>query len=195
LAGGGNDAQGAEETMTEQQLHLFNAIGLAYLAVFAFFTRPTVRRLVGALAGGAVVGVLVLGIIDLGDRAGWWHMVLTWEPYFLTLFVMDCVLFCAAIYLVTWRVARRFGGRGLVVVVLIAAVIGPPRDHWYMAHFPEWGAYAPGIAPVLAISVTYALMIVVGHAVMRLVAGPARGDALAARPGKPRSGPAGTSTA
>jgi hypothetical protein len=66
--------------------------------------------------------------------------------------------------------------------VLIAAIIGPPRDYWYMARFPEWGAYAPGVAPVLAISATYVLLLVVGHAVMRLVAGPARDDQLARRP-------------
>ncbi|MEQ1897695.1 MAG: hypothetical protein ABL971_09965 [Vicinamibacterales bacterium] len=48
------------------------------------------------------------------------------------------------------------------------------RDYRYMAWFPEWGAYAPGAAPVLAVSATYLLMGVTGHAVMRLVAGPAR---------------------
>jgi Uma2 family endonuclease len=41
------------------------------------------------------------------------------------------------------RVARRFGWRGLAVVAIVAAFIGPPRDYWYMATFPEWGAYAP----------------------------------------------------
>jgi hypothetical protein len=51
-----------------------------------------------------------------------------------------------------------------------------------MRQFPEWGHYAPGIAPVLAISAAYILLIVVGHGVMRLVAGPAREDRLARRP-------------
>jgi hypothetical protein len=63
----------------------------------------------------------------------------------------------------------------------VAAVIGPPRDYWYLERFPEWGAYRPGIAPVLAISATYALMVVLGHGVMWLVAGPARADRLARR--------------
>jgi hypothetical protein len=64
----------------------------------------------------------------------------------------------------------------------VAAVIGPPRDYWYMQHFPEWGYYAPGVAPLLAVSVTYVLVCVVGHGVMRLIAGPARQDQLARRP-------------
>ena len=89
---------------------------------------------------------------------------------------------CAFIFLITWRIARRFGWRGLAVVLVILALIGPPRDYWYMRQFPEWGSYAPGIAPVLAISAAYVLLVLVGHGVMRLVAGPAREDRLARRP-------------
>jgi hypothetical protein len=124
---------------------------------------------------------VALGIIALGEEVGWWHMAITWEPYFLTLLAIDFAL-CAYIYPITWRIARRFGWRGLAVVVIVAAVIGPPRDYSYMARFPEWGAYGPGIAPVLAISATYVVMVVLGHWVMRLVAGPARGSPLARRP-------------
>jgi hypothetical protein len=89
---------------------------------------------------------------------------------------------CAFIYLITWRIARRLGWRGLVVVMVVFAALGPVRDYQYMAMFPGWGAYAPGIAPVLAIAATYAVMVVLGHGVMRLVAGPAREDRRARRP-------------
>ena len=167
--------------MTAQQLHLFNCLGLAVLVVVAFCTRATARRVVGAMVGGIAFGVVALGIIALGEEVGWWHMAITWEPYFLTLLLIDFAL-CAFIYLFTWRIARRFGWRGLAVVVMVAAIIGPPRDYWYMARFPEWGDYAPGIAPVLAISATYVLMIAQGHGVIRLVAGPAQRSPLARRP-------------
>ena len=166
--------------MTTQQIHLFNCLGLAVLVVVAFFTRATARRIAGALAGGVAFSVVVLGIIALGEEVGWWHMAITWEPYFLTLLLINFAL-CAFIYLITWRIARRFGWRGLAVVVIFAAVIGPPRDYWYMARFPEWGAYGAGIAPVLAIAATYIVMVVLGHGVMRLVAGPAQGSSLARR--------------
>jgi hypothetical protein len=43
---------------------------------------------------------------------------------------------CGFIFLVTWRIARRFGGRGLAVVAFVAAVLGPVRDYRYMATFP-----------------------------------------------------------
>jgi len=167
--------------MTTQQLHLFNGIYLVVLVVVAVLSRATARRIAGALAGGTVFGVVALSIIALGEETGWWHMAITWEPYFLTVLWIGFAL-CAFIYLITWRIARRFGWRGLALVVVVVAVIGPPRDYWYMERFPEWGAYEPGVAPVLAISATYALMVVLGHGVMRLVAGPARADRLARQP-------------
>lgn len=167
--------------MTTAQLHLFNGLYLVVLVVVAVLTRATGRRIAGALAGGAAFSVVGLGIIALGERVGWWHMAITWEPYFLTVLMIGFAL-CAFIYLITWRIARRFGWRELALVVVVVAVIGPPRDYWYMQRFPEWGTYGPGAAPVLAISVTYVVMVVLGHAVMRLVAGPAREDRLARRP-------------
>ena len=99
-------------------------------------------------------------------------MAIIWEPYFLTLLLIDFAL-CAFIFLITWRIARRFGGRGLAVVVIFAAVIGPPRDYWYLARFPEWGAYGPGVAPSPgAISPPMSSWSSIRR--MRLIAGPAR---------------------
>jgi hypothetical protein len=170
--------------MTTNQLHLFNAVGLVVFVVVAILTRATMRRVAGALAGAAAFGVAALGIIALGERVGWWHMAITWEPYFLALLLLDFTL-CAFIYLITWRIARRFGERGLAVVVVVAALLGPVRDYWYMARFPEWGAYAPGVTPVLAVSATYIVMVLLGHGVMRVIAGPAREDRLARSPQKP----------
>ena len=167
--------------MTMQQLYLFNGLYLVVLVVVAVLTRATGRRIAGALAGGVAVGVMGLGIIALGERVGWWHMVMTWEPYFLTLMLIGFAV-CAFVFLITWRIARRFGWRGLAVVLVVLAVIGPPRDYLFLRHFPEWGSYGPGVAPILAISASYVLMVVLGHGVMRLVAGPARADCLARRP-------------
>ncbi len=167
--------------MTTTQLHLFNGLYLAVLVIVAILTRATARRIGGALMGGAASGVVVLGIIDLGERAGLWRMAIAWEPYFLILLLVDFSL-CAFLFLITWRVVRRFGGRGLAVVLAVLAIVGPPRDYAYMRLFPGWGSYAPGMAPVLAISATYVILVLVGHGTMRLVAGPAGEDRLARRP-------------
>ena len=167
--------------MTIPQLHLFNLLGATVFVTAAFFTRATARRISGALAGGAVFGVVVIAMIALGEAVGLWHMPIRWEPYYLTLLWIDFAL-CAYVYLITWRIARRFGWRGLAAVVVLAAVIGPPRDYSYMRRFPEWGSYAPGIAPILAIAAIYVTMVLLGHGVMRLVAGPSGEDPLARRP-------------
>lgn len=92
---------------------------------------------------------------------------------------------CGFVFLLTWRLARRFGGLGLAVVVCAAAVLGPVRDYAYMARFPEWGSYAPGLAPEFAISAAYVILGILGHGTMRLIAGPASADPLARQPWRP----------
>ena len=102
--------------MTAQQIHLFNCFYLAVLVTVALLTRATWRRVVGALAGGAAFGVVALGVAALGEEVGWWHLAIAWTPYFVTLLLVDCAIACAFIYLITWRIARRFGWRGLAAV-------------------------------------------------------------------------------
>jgi hypothetical protein len=166
--------------MTEQQLYIFSGLALVLSIVTALFTRATLRRIVGAMAGAAAAGIILPVVIALGETAHVWHMAIDWRPYMLALLIINVVL-CAYALLITWRIARRFGWRGLVMVGVAVAIIGPPRDYWYMARFPEWGYYAPGFAPVIAISMSYVTLMLIGYGVMRLVAGPARKDPLARR--------------
>ena len=168
--------------MTTQQILLMTALYLAALVAVTYFTRATARRVLGALVGGAAVGLMALRVIALCEALGWWRVPFASTPYFRPIFYVGLVISLTPIYLVTWRVARRFGWRGLAVCVCIVAVIGPPRDYWYATTFPKWMVFAPGIAPILADSATYVGAVVVGHAVMRLVAGPARADRLAREP-------------
>jgi hypothetical protein len=166
--------------VTIRQIYLF---GCAYLVLFtavAVLTRATARRIAGALAGAAVAAVAIVGIVAIGERAEWWHFSIPWEPYYLALMSV-ATLPCGFVFLLTWRIARRYGGRGLAVVALVAAIIGPLRDYRYMAMFPEWGAYAPGLAPAFAISAAYVTLGFLGHLTMRVVSGPATADPLADR--------------
>jgi hypothetical protein len=66
----------------------------------------------------------------------------------------------------------------LAVCLVVVAIIGPPRDYLYAAKYPAWMVFAPGVAPILADSATYVGIVVLGHAVMRLIAGPSREDRL-----------------
>jgi hypothetical protein len=168
--------------MTTQQLILMAIVYAVALAAAIHFTRATARRVGGALAGGAIVGLMLMGVIVLFESLGWWRVPFGTSQYFPLVLYIGIAISLSPIYLVTWRVARRFGWRGLAICVGIASVIGPPRDYLIAAIYPEWMVFGPGVAPILADSATCAGMVALGHAVMRIVAGPAGGDPLVSRP-------------
>jgi hypothetical protein len=168
--------------MTTQQIILFACGYLVVLVAVIYFTRATARRVMGAIAGGAGAGLLGLGAIALCEALGWWQVPFASTPYFLPLFYLGLSISLTPIYLVTWRVARRFGWRGLAVCLCLVAIIGPPRDYLIAATFPKWMVFAPGVAPILADAATYVGVVALGHAVMRLIAGPANDDRLARHP-------------
>jgi hypothetical protein len=164
--------------MTTRQLIFVTCLYLVELVAVVYFTRATSRRVAGASAGGAAVGLFGMGAIALGNALGVWRVPIARTPYFLALFYLGLAISVTPIYLVTWRLARRFGWRGLLVFICIVAIIGPPRDYLFAATFPKWMVFAPGVAPILADAVAYIGIVAIGHAVMRLVAGPSREDRL-----------------
>lgn len=167
--------------MTTQQLVWVTCGYAVAFLVVAYFTRATVRRALGALVGGAVAGWFFLGVGGLGTRIGWWQGPLPSTGGLVALFYGGTAISLSPIYLITWRVARRFGWRGLVACLVAAALIGPPRDYLIAAMYPQWIVFAPGITPVLAVAATYVSFIALGHGVMRLVAGNSGGDRLERR--------------
>ena len=171
-----SDFERRENQMTTVQMLLMIGLYAAALVAVIYFTCANARRIAGALAGSAVVGLMALGSIKLCEALGWWKIPSTSTRYFLFILYAGLVIACAPIYLVTWRVSRRFGWRGLAVFVTIVAVVGPPRDYLYATMFPKWMVFSPGLAPILADSATYIGIVLVGHVVMRLVAGPACED-------------------
>ena len=164
--------------MTTRQLIIVTCAYLVELVAVTYFTRATARRIVGALAGGAAVGLFGIGAILLGNAVGLWRVPISWTPLFLTLFYLGFAISVTPIYLVTWRVSRRFGWRGLAVCLGAVAIIGPPRDYLFAATFPAWMVFAPGVAPILADAVAYVGIVALGHAVMRLIAGSSGADPL-----------------
>lgn len=164
--------------MTTRQLIVVTCLYLVELVAVVYFTRATSRRIAGAIIGGAAVGCFGMGAIVLGNALGLWRVPIFWTPSFLTLFYLGLAISVTPIYLVTWRVARRFAWRGLAVCLVVVAIIGPPRDYLFAATFPAWMVFAPGIAPILADAAAYVGIVALGHAVMSLVAGPAREDRL-----------------
>jgi hypothetical protein len=165
--------------MTTWQLIVVICAYTVELFAVIYFTRATARRIVAAFAGAAAVGCMGIGAIILGNNLGLWRVPIFWTLTFLTLFYLGFLISAAPIYLVTWRLARRFGWRGLTVFTCIVAIIGPPRDYLFATVFPAWMVFSPGFAPIFADAVAYIGIVVLGHAVMRLIAGPAAADRLA----------------
>jgi hypothetical protein len=166
--------------MTTSHLIVMASLYLAVFVGVAYLTRAKVPRIAGALCGGAVFGVVAVLAVALGENEGWWRVPKAGSSHFRLVLWLAFAVSCTPVYLITWRAARRFGGRGLVVFALAAALIGPARDYQFAAMFPDWIAFSPGVAPILVIATIYALLVVVGHAVMRMVSGPAQADSLAA---------------
>lgn len=167
--------------MTTRQIILWSGGYLIELVVVIYFTRATARRVIGATVGAVAAGLLAVGAVALGEALGWWQVMFASTLYPVAVICFG-ILSLTPIYLVTWRLARRFGWRGLVVFVSVVAIIGPPRDYFIAAMFPKWMVFAPGVVPILADSATYAGIVVLGHAVMRLIAGPSGEDPLARHP-------------
>jgi hypothetical protein len=162
------------------------SVGVYSVAIVAvvILTRATARRLVGALLGGIATGVVTAIVDVLGEQVGWWKFAIDFGSDFLTWAVVAVAwgVTVAPGFLLSWRLARRFGWRGPGALALFAAVIGPPRDYAFMALNPEWGSYGPGWVPVLGVAAIYTVLIPLGHWGMWLVAGPSRGSPLARRP-------------
>jgi hypothetical protein len=166
------------------QFILITATGvyLAVLLATVYFTRATARRVAGALMGGGAVAFVGVGVEALAHTLGWWRYPSVETPYGPPLIYPAIVLLWAGFALIGWRVTRRFGWRGQAAFLGAAVILGVPRDYAVAARFPEFFVIAPGIGPALADAVCWAGTVALAQAIMRLVAGPVRGDPLARRP-------------
>jgi hypothetical protein len=164
--------------MTTLQIIVMSCAYAIALAAAIYFTRAPSRRVGGALAGGVAAGCLGVGAMVVGQAIGVWRIFLPSTPGVWALFYLGLAISLSPIYLVTWRVARKFGWRGLAVCLIVVGVIGPPRDYLYAAIFPEWMVFGQGVAPIFADAATYICLVALGHAVMRFVCGSARGSRL-----------------
>lgn len=162
--------------MTTQQIIITLLAYAIVLAAAVYFTKPSRRRIAGAAAGGAAAGLVGLGAATLGNAQGWWRVPLPSTFGILALLYICCVVSWMPFLLITWRVALRFGGRGVAICLMVATFAGPLRDYLTAAVFPEWIVFGPGFLPVLFDAAAFFSMLGVGHAIMQLAAGPARSE-------------------
>ena len=87
----------------------------------------------------------------------------------------------ALLLLVSWRVARRFGWAGVAVFIVAMSANLTVRDRMYWDVYMHMMTVSWGIQALLADTALFGLGLMLGHAVMRIVAGPAKGDGLSRR--------------
>jgi len=166
------------------QIAVFSYGVLLIFGGAAFFTRATWQRLLGAIAGGIPFGLAWLLRFRIGYSMGWWRSAFPDTPDPITLFSTPLILFLltlfgAALLLVSWRIARRFGWLGCVAYILLMASIFATRDRFYWDYLMRVMVATPGVRPILADAAFLLSGLVLGHVTMRLVSGPARQDSLA----------------
>jgi hypothetical protein len=159
-----------------------NCVYVVVMIVTAYFTRATTRRVIGALIGGLTIGLVGVGVESMAHAMGWWRYPFVETPYGPPLIYPVVVFLFTALALVGWRVSRRFGWHGQAMFLGAVTIVGTLRDYRVAALFPQLIVFPPGIGTVLVDAACWAGMLALAQMVMRLVAGPVRGDPLARRP-------------
>jgi hypothetical protein len=169
-------------TLLLPQFVLYGFVTLALLGAVAYFSRATLRRMAGALAGGAMFVLVFVAQATLADSMGWWRYAFAEMPQVPWLmFVAGVLCYGAILALLSWRLTRRFGWRGQLAVIAVMTVLGPVRDHTGAA-LTGLIVIVPGMMPMIAWATLWACNVAVLQGVMRLVAGPAQTDRLARLP-------------
>ena len=156
-------------------------IAIVGFGVAAYLTRAALFRAIAALVGGAVFTVAWMVKLRIDYGMGWWRSAFHDTPDPLMRFSFPILFFGGVLFLVSWRITRRFGWAGQVVMLLVVPFYFAVRDRIWWQHFMRIMIGTPGIGPLLADTAFLAVGLVLGHAVMRLIAGPARKDPLARR--------------
>ena len=169
--------------MSPQQLLLVGmGVYLAYLCAAVYFTRASVRRVLGALVGGVVVAVFGFGVELVCQALGQWHYPSDDTGRGPLLMYPSLALHWATLALIGWRVMRRYGWRGEAVFLASVALLGTLRDYFVAEQALGAIVLAPGVTTVLVDIVCWAGQTALAQALMWPVAGPATADRLARRP-------------
>jgi sterol desaturase/sphingolipid hydroxylase (fatty acid hydroxylase superfamily) len=149
-------------------------------AVIAFFTRATLRRIVGALVGSIPLIPMVMFYDSIAARLGWWRYpsVTAGSIAPFAWYLAAALFYGAGLGLIGWRVIRRYGRRGLIGFLIVFAIFGVTRDYFY-SFTTEVIKFGPGPIPLIADLFAYASPAAIVQLVMYWISGPPGSDPLA----------------
>ena len=156
---------------------------LAVFAAVAFFTRAGPRRIAGAACSVLVFTALSSPIDNLGHDQGWWSYPSCIDPPHppLLVYIGQALAFVGCLALIAWRVQRRYGARGIVILAALVCGGGFVRDFSVAFVLPDVIRFGEPPASIVSDVVAWAVVFAVAFVVTRVVAGPATADALRAR--------------
>ena len=150
------------------------------LVASAYLTRASLRRLLGAVAGGVAAAALNIAV-DIGASAAHlWRYPEVSTPYAPLWYYTGALMGVSAIALVIWRLTRRYGWPGVGAALSAIAILFPIRDY-HAATTTHLIEFSDGFAPWVADGAAAVLVVGLAVTVMRILVGPADGDALARR--------------
>jgi hypothetical protein len=154
-------------------LILAYCVYLSILIATIYFSGATPRRVAGAVAGGAVVAVVGVGVEALGHARGWWKYTSDDTPVGPVAMYPAIVVVWTFLALIGWVVIRRFGGRGLAIFLGTLAIVGALRDYFIAGKLLGLIVFAPGPLVAIIDGFLWAGLTVLAILVMRFVSGPA----------------------
>jgi serine/threonine protein kinase len=166
------------------QLVLWAFVASAELAGAAYLVRARMLRVAGALGGGLVMAIIRMLALRNAHAMGWWSTRFKNDPDPVSVLFGPALLlgYTAAVamaLLVGWRLGRRFGWKGQVVLLAWIAVWAPLRERLIYDQFMQVMHAPLELLPVMTDIAVWATGLLLGYAAMRLVAGPAGADWLA----------------
>jgi hypothetical protein len=115
----------------------------------------------------------------IGSWLGYWHYAGNSIEHAPPLVYAAVSFWAAAVALIGWRLARRFGPYSLVVVIALGAVFATIQD--YVAAYLKASVQtiAPGITPFVGDIMVWATVVAVALIVQRILGGPFTAERLA----------------
>jgi len=157
-------------------LYIFG-VSICGVCAAVYFARPGKAQLPGAVGGGLVWALGMIGRLWVEENNGWWRSRIAGQPDPLMLFSpvtwVASALLGVAVMLVLFIIGRRFGWKGQALALLLLGFGQPIRERiWLFGEFIPALQYESGVAPIPGSAGMLIAAGVIALFVMRLIAGP-----------------------